>query len=145
MQAHLLDDETLFDSMPWVTSLLPEKQIIEVVGQSFDDVDRFLLLSNQGASCATWPVQLRGSSVLLGTDPSRVRRVRWVSLGDYTKVFVLPTRAISPLHAAMLRRSIPDIPPGLQLMVTGDKVPLVQWQCNHGFVGVPETSLKRLK
>ena len=86
--------------------------------------DGFLVLSNQGASAAVWPIKpLPGSVLELVTDVERVDRIRWLSIDNVDKVTLVPTRAVSPKHVA----SLVDAPrKGIHLKRAGPPIALMK-------------------
>ena len=95
-----------FARRPLHTAFIPVKQVVGVsTGRSpaASKWDAFLVLSNQRAAVAVWPIMpFSGCVVDLVAAAGSIERVRWVSIDDVEKVTIVPTRAVSPHHVARL-------------------------------------------
>ena len=143
IQAFNAQDPGYFNTRPMPTSLLPEKQVVVIKAKMPDGTlgeEDLLVVSNQRAAAATWPIVGCGKDLLVKFDKD-VKRIRWVTIDDVKMAKVQPTKAISPKHVNALKQKGST---GIKLMRVGAPVPLLKWQCSRAFAGVPGATLKCL-
>lgn len=100
----------------------------------------FVVLWNCGGCFATWPI-IRHESVIEFVIEHTEMVYR--TIDDLDKVFVLPTTGVSILRALKLRKEGANVPTAMQLLIAGKPIPLMAWQFERGYAGVPEASLRK--
>ena len=105
----------------------------------------FFSLLNQKVALQTWPCSSSQLFVTLGTDKI-TSKPSWKHIETMVDWYVVPTRSVGPLHSLITSR-VKDVPikPGVQLYVAGAPVKVLDWQVQHGFAGIREEELAKLK
>lgn len=136
-------DSSLFGKC-WVNLLIPEKQVV-IVRRGGRVVDAFMALSRHSAACLGWPVSQTEKFVHSKVSPPPTTQQLWRSVHDVKEIYIVPTKAVSPLRSHMLRKNDPSAALGCYMRVTGKPVPLVDYLWSVGFARVPEAALKKLR
>lgn len=145
MEAAFAAKDGAIFSQAWVNLLLPEKQVV-VVRKAGSMTEGFVVLSRHAPACMVWPVTYNEKFVYLQVPPTGPsHRKLWRTMTDFRQLYVIPTKAVSPLHCFALRQKHPEAPIACQLQVVGKPQPLIEYLCDRGFAAVPEVALKRLR
>lgn len=138
VQAHALGDFAMVGEA-WRCQVFPlhELVLIEAAGKI---TEVFLVLAKTDFAVLTYPVRRVGHrNIALAGHGSKSKLQSFFS---FDGAFVVPVAPISPMHG-LLRDGVAAGDYGI-IGALGEKQPLLDFQARRGFLGVPESALRRL-
>ena len=142
-EAFLKNNAALLDSS-WHSCIIPVGEVILVKGLVGPVSAAFLSLQNHGIALQAWPIQRTDEAIHMHTDKAHAE-VLWKSFPSWNDIWVLPTKSGSPLHALVLEHTKPQVKVGVQHLIAGPAIHVLYWQAQHGFVGILEKDLTKIK
>lgn len=123
----------------WQAMLLPEFQVIRA-----NEIDKeekyYFVIKVFEAGAIVWPL-VRVALDILSFDLSDGAALEWFFVLSTDNLMVQPTSTHSPLFFALKKWPLEG---ALRLSMEGQPAPLLDWQAQSGFAGVPEGVLSRL-
>ena len=125
-------DQALAVDDAWIAKLLPLWELHEELATH----ERFFVVKSWTNAVITWPAEQL--EVNLYRPSLSCTRLDFRFCCDFEKYQIIPTKCLSPLHLVLIDYSKHL---GALWRVTGAHVPILRWQCEHGFPGVSESAL----
>lgn len=102
-------------------------------------------VANHGVASLGFPIKRHDSDyIVLDFDSPKAHLLEYYYVSSFDHMFVLPTAAISPLHALVMKRTKPSLKTGVYLKVSGPPMRMLEFQARRGFAHVGEKALTAL-